>query len=73
MACLFHYDLSIASLMCYVGNNYPGGYQNIEASVERTRGLVDNDLLTLYTRIMTLGAPSLLVAKSSLENSLLYW
>ncbi len=73
MACLFHYDLSVANVMRFLGKNYTGGYRNIEKAVQRMRGLVDDDLLTDYVRIMTVGAPAHFVAESSRENALLHW
>ena len=73
MACSFHFDLSVANVMRYVGKNYTGGYRNVEESVSKMRGLVDDDLLTLYARVMTLGAPSHFVAESTRKNTLLHW
>ena len=72
MACLFHFDLSVANVMRYVGNNYTGGYREVEASIRKMRGLVDDDLLTLYAKVMTFGAPSHFVAESTRENALLH-
>lgn len=72
MACLYHYDLSIANVMRYVGNNYTGAYRDIQKSVKRMRGLVDDDLLTLYIQVMLVGAPSHFVAETSRENTLEY-
>ena len=63
MACLFHFDPSMANVMRYIGNKYTGGYCNVKASVNRMRGLVDDDFPTLYARVMTLGAPSHFVAE----------
>ncbi|KAL7530561.1 hypothetical protein ACHAXR_003565 [Thalassiosira sp. AJA248-18] len=73
MACLFHFDLSVASVMRYIGKNYTGGYRNVKASVENMRCHVDDDLLTLYIKVMTLGAPSYFVAESSRKNAPLHW
>ncbi len=73
MACLFHFDLSVANVMRYVGKNYTGAYRDVEASVERMRGLVDDDLLAHYARVMTFGAPSHFVAEATRENTLLHW
>ena len=65
MACLFHYDLSVANVMRYVGNNYTGGYRNIKASVKQVKDLVDDDLITMYARVMTLGVPTHFVAEAT--------
>ena len=50
MACLFHFDLSVANVMRYVGKNYTGAYRNVEASVEKMRGLINDDLLAHVER-----------------------
>ena len=73
MACLFHFDLSVANVMRYVGKNYTGAYRDVEASVEKMRGLVDDDLLAHYARVMTFGAPSHFVAETTRANTLLHW
>ena len=73
MACLFHYDLSVANVMRYVGNNFTGVWRDIQQRIERLRGLVDEDLLTLYARVMLVGAPAHFVAESTRENAMLHW
>ena len=73
MACLFHFDLSVANVMRFVGKNYTAGYRDVEAAVKKMRGLVDDDLLAMYVRVMTVGAPAHMVAESTRENALLHW
>ena len=73
MACLFHYNLSVASVMRYAGNNYTGGYRNVRKMVDKMRGLVDDELLTHYIRVMELGAPAYFVAESTRENAMTHW
>ncbi len=73
MACLFHYNLSVASVMRYAGNNYTGGYRNVRKMVDKMRGLVDDELLTHYIRVMELGAPAYFVAESTRENAMVHW
>ena len=73
MVCLFHFDLSVTNIMQYVGKNYTGAYRDVEASVERMRGLVDGELLAHYARVMMFGAPSHFVAEATQENTLLHW
>ncbi len=48
MACLFHLDLSVTNVMQYVGKNYTGAYHDVEANVEKMRGLVNDALLAHY-------------------------
>ena len=45
MACLFHFNLSVANVYQYVGSNYTGIYCDVMKSTEQMQGLVDNDLL----------------------------
>jgi hypothetical protein len=73
MACLFHYDLNVANVMRYVDNNYTGGWRDINKMVAKMQGLVDDDLLEQYVRVMTVGAPAHFVAESTRENALLHW
>lgn len=73
MACLFHFDLSVANVMRYVGNNYTGSYRDVEKAVEKMQELgVDDDLITMYVRVMVLGAPAHMVAESTHENAVLH-
>lgn len=73
MACLFHFDLSVANVMRYVGNNYTAGYRDVYKMVDRMRGLVDEDLLDHFVRVMLVGAPAHFNAETSRENFLLHW
>ncbi|KAL7528825.1 hypothetical protein ACHAWF_002721 [Thalassiosira exigua] len=73
MTCLFHFDLSIANVMRYVGNNFTGAWRNVQAAVKRMQGLVDDDLIAHYIRVMTVGASAHFVAESTRENALLHW
>ena len=72
MACLFFYDLRVANVMRYVGNNYTAEYRNVTKMIERIRGLVDNDLIGHYIRVMTVGAPAHFNYECTRENSLLH-
>jgi len=58
--------------MQYVGNNYTGGYHNAKAMVKNMRGLVDNDLLAHYVRLMKVDASTNFNAESSRENVILH-
>jgi hypothetical protein len=73
-ACLFHFDMNIGNVMRYVGDEYTGGYRNIQAAVEKMHSLgVDDDLISRYARLMLLGAPTHFVAESTRDNFLQYW
>ena len=74
MACLFHYDLSVANVMRYVGDEYTGGYRDVQETIEilKEHG-IDEYLLELYARVMLVGAPAHFNYESSRENALLHW
>ena len=72
MACLFFYDLRVANVMRYVGNNYTAEYRNVTKMIERIRGLVDDDLIGHYIRVMTVGAPAHFNYECTRENALLH-
>jgi hypothetical protein len=59
--------------MQFASNNYTGEHRNTKERAERLRGLVDNDLLERCINLMTTGASTKFNAKSSRENTLLYW
>ena len=73
MACLFHFNLSVANVYQYVGSNYTASYRNVMKSIERMRGLVDNDLLDHYTRVMTIGTPAHFNYETTHDNAMLHW
>ena len=73
MACLFRYDLSVANVYRYAGNNYTAGYRNMLKQIASIQGMVDEDLITQYIRVMTVGAPSHFNAESTRENAMLHW
>jgi len=73
MVCLFHYDLSVANVYRYCGNNYTGEYRPIKEMEEKLRGHVDDDLIAWYIRVMTVGAPTKFNHESTRENTMLYW
>ena len=73
LACLFHYDLNVGDVMRFVGNNYTGEYRNVAERIEQLRGLIDDELLTLYARVMLVGAPAHFVAETTRENAMLHW
>ena len=74
LACLIHFDLDVANVMRYAGNNYTAGYRDVEGATARMRGLgIDEDLLTHYARIMLVGAPAHFVAEASREDAMLHW
>ena len=62
MACLYHYNFSVANVMRFASNNYTGEYRRVPEMIAKLQGLVDNDLLTHYIRILTTGAPARFVA-----------
>ena len=73
MACLFHFNLSVANVYRYVGNNYTASYRDVTKAIERMRGLVDENLLDHYSRVMTIGAPAHFNYESTRDNAMLHW
>eukprot|EP00804_Cyclotella_cryptica_P019196 CCRYP_006111-RA/>CCRYP_006111-RA protein AED:0.13 eAED:0.35 QI:0/0/0/1/0/0/2/0/649 len=73
LACLLHYNGRVGDVMRFAGNNYTGEFRNLRDRVGRIRGLVDDDLLAHYTRLMTTGAPAHFNAESTRHNALTYW
>lgn len=72
LACLIHYDGRVSNVIRYVGNNYTGIYRNIDERVKLIRGLVDDDLLERYIKLMTTGAPMKFNAESTRANAELH-
>jgi hypothetical protein len=74
LACLLHYNLSVASTIRFLGNNFTGAYHNIPSIVEslRSHGIAET-LISHYARVMTIGCPNHLNASTSRNNALLYW
>ena len=74
LACLLHYNLSVAHVIRFLGNNYTGAYRNIASIVAslRTHGIAEA-LITHYSRVMTVGCPNHFNATTSRDNALLYW
>jgi hypothetical protein len=52
LACLLHCDLRVSEVMRFAGNNYTGAYRHPHDRLRQIEGLVDNDLLAHYIRIM---------------------
>jgi hypothetical protein len=74
LACLIHYDLSIANTIRFLGNNYTGTYRDIPSAVASlcARGIAET-LVEQYSRVMTLGCPNHFNATTTRNNALLYW
>jgi hypothetical protein len=73
LACLLHYDLSVANIVRFLSNNYTGAYRDIISITAQLRHLrLDKSLINQYTRVMTVGCPSHFNASTTWANSLLY-
>jgi len=74
LACLIHYDLSIANTIRFLGNNYTGEYRDIPSTVASLRACdIAESLLEYYSRVMTVGCPNHFNATTTPDNALLYW
>jgi len=69
-----HYDLSVALVIRFLGNNYTGAYRDIPAIVAslHAHGIADT-LISHYSRVMTVGCPNHFNATTTRANALLYW
>ena len=74
LACLLHYNLSVASTIRFLGNNYTGAYRDIKLTVASLcrHGLAEA-LIKHYSRVMTVGCPNHFNAMTTCDNALLYW
>ncbi len=65
LACLLHYNLSVASTIRFLGNNYTSAYRDILSIVEslRSHGIAET-LILHYARVMTVGCPNHLNAST---------
>jgi len=59
LACLLHYNLSIALTIQFLGNNYTGEYRDVPLIVAslRLHGIAEDNILG-YNCIMTMGCPN---------------
>jgi hypothetical protein len=57
LACLLHYNLSVALTIRFLGNNYTGEYRDILSIMAflRLHGIAE-DIISSYNRVMTWGA-----------------
>jgi hypothetical protein len=74
LACLLHYNLSVASTIQFLGNNYTGAYRDIPSIINslHSHGIAES-LATHYSRVMTVGCPNHLNASTYCDKALLYW
>jgi hypothetical protein len=74
LTCLLHYNLSVASTIRFLGNNYTGAYHDILSIVDSLHfhGIAET-LISHYARVMTVGCPNHLKALTSRDKALLYW
>jgi hypothetical protein len=74
LACLLHYNLSVALTIWFLGNNYTGTYHNIPSIINSLRAhCIAESLILHYSCVMTVGCPNHLNVSTSRNNALLYW
>jgi hypothetical protein len=73
LACLLHYNLSVASTIWFLSNNYTGAYRNIPSIVNslHSHGIAES-LILHYSHVMTVGCSNHLNSSTSRDNALLY-
>ena len=58
--------MDVSLLMRYIGDNYTGAYQDIDATVKILSPYkIDPELIQHYIRVMTVGCTNHLVAETS--------
>jgi hypothetical protein len=74
LACLIHYNLSIAHMIQFLGNNYTGEYRDIPLIIAslQAQGIAES-LIEHYSRVMPVGYPNHFNATTTHDNMLLYW
>ena len=72
MACLFHFNLSVANVYRYARNNYTVSYRDVMRAIERIRGQVDDNLLAHYVRVMAVEAPAHFNYGTIRDNTMLH-
>ena len=74
LACLLHYNLSIAMTVGFLGNNYTGAYRDTPSIVASLHAHgIDESHILHYSRVMTVGCPNRFNATTLRANALLYW
>jgi hypothetical protein len=74
LTCLLHYNLSIAHMMRFLGNNYTGSYRDIPSIVASLQNHgISKTLLAHYSGILQVGCLNHFNACTMHENALLYW
>jgi hypothetical protein len=74
LACLLHYNLSVALTIRFLGNNYTGEYRDIPSIVAFLRlQSIAKDIISSYNRVMTVRCPNHFNASTTRDNALLYW
>jgi len=74
LACLLHYDLSVANIVHFLGNNYTRAYRDIASITTQLRCLgLDESLISQYIRVLTVGCPNHFNTSTTRANALLYW
>jgi hypothetical protein len=74
LACLLHYNLSVASTIRFLSNNYTSTYCNIPLIANSLHShSIAESLISHYSRVMTVGCPNHLNTSTSCDNALLYW
>ena len=74
LACLLHYNLSVANVVRFLENNYTSAYHDINSITAHLRHLgLEESFITQYARVMTKGCPNHFVGSTTRANALLFW
>lgn len=58
MACLFHYDLDLAAVMRFLGQEHVAAHRDPDVILSRVQGLIPEKVYDEFERILRLGCPA---------------
>jgi hypothetical protein len=67
-ACLLHFDGDVATMARWIGGPHVNAHLNVSAILATLKPIVDPDIYSDVSRILTFGAPALCQAEASKEN-----
>ena len=73
LAALLHFNLSVPSLIRYLGGNHTSAWRDIPALMSYLKSMIPDHNLSDLRRVLQVGCPAVLNATTSRSNFLDYW
>ena len=73
LAALLHFNLSVPSLIRYLGGNHTSAWRDIPALMSYLKSMIPDHDLSDLRRVLQVGCPAVLNATTSRSNFLDYW